>query len=164
LHSYQAGYRPSTLTTANNDRSQVWFRSQPPSQVSQQPKFLSQPSWIKAAVSKGFKIDKLTASNYHTWKQKIELVLAFRELVEVVFNVESTNILQDAAAIAEFKKQDAKAMAVFGLALSDQYLAHVRGAKSAAEMWLAIKNVFQRTSLLNKLIARRRFYTVSMAD
>ena len=27
----------------------------------------------------GFKIDKLTASNYHTWKQKIELVLAFRK-------------------------------------------------------------------------------------
>jgi hypothetical protein len=55
-----------------------------------------------------FKIDKLTASNYHTWKQKIELVLAFRELDDVVFNVESTNILQDAAAIAEFKKKDAK--------------------------------------------------------
>jgi hypothetical protein len=37
----------------------------------------------------GFKIYKLTASNYHTWKQKIELVLAFRELDEVVFNAPS---------------------------------------------------------------------------
>jgi hypothetical protein len=112
----------------------------------------------------GFKIDKLTASNYHTWKQKIELVLAFRELDEVVFNVESTNILQDAAAIAEFRKKDAKAKAVIGLTLSDEHLEHVRGAKSAAEMWLAIKNVFQRTSSLNKLAARRRFYTVAMLD
>ena len=42
----------------------------------------------------GFKIDKLTASNYHTWKQKIELVLAFRELNEVVFNIASTDVLQ----------------------------------------------------------------------
>jgi hypothetical protein len=33
-----------------------------------------------------------------------------------------------------------------------------------AEMWLAIKKVFQRTSFLNKLNARPRFYTVSMAD
>jgi hypothetical protein len=104
LHSYQAGYGPSTLTTANNDRSQVWFRSQPSSQVSQQPKF-SQPIIMDQGGSfGGFMIDKLTASNYHTWKQKIELVLAFRELDEVVFNVKSTNISQDAAAIAEFKK------------------------------------------------------------
>jgi gag-polypeptide of LTR copia-type len=38
------------------------------------------------------------------------------------------------------------------------------GPKSTAEIWLAIKNVFQRTSLLNQLAARRPFYTVSMAD
>jgi hypothetical protein len=63
----------------------------------------------------GFKIDKLTTGNYHTWRQNIELVLAFRELDEVVFNVESTNISQDAAAIAEFRKTDAKAKAVIGL-------------------------------------------------
>jgi hypothetical protein len=31
-------------------------------------------------------------------------------------------------------------------------------------MWLAIKNIFRRTSVLNKLAARRRFYTVSLAD
>jgi coenzyme F420-reducing hydrogenase delta subunit len=112
----------------------------------------------------GFKIDKLTASNYHTWKQKIELVLAFRELGEVVFNIGSTNVMLDAAAAAEFRKKDDKAKAVIGLTLSDEHLEHVRGAESAAEMWLAIKNFFQRISLLNKLAARRRFYTVSMAD
>jgi coenzyme F420-reducing hydrogenase delta subunit len=112
----------------------------------------------------GFKIEKLTASNYHTWKQKIELVLAFRELDEVGFNIGSTIVMVDAAAAAEFRKKDAKVKAVIGLTLSDEHLEHVRGAESAAEMWLAIKNVFQRTSLLNKLAARRRFYTVSMAD
>jgi hypothetical protein len=48
----------------------------------------------------GFKIEKLTASNYHTWKQKIELVLAFRELDEVVFNIGSTTVMLDAAAAA----------------------------------------------------------------
>jgi Reverse transcriptase (RNA-dependent DNA polymerase)/gag-polypeptide of LTR copia-type/Integrase core domain/GAG-pre-integrase domain len=112
----------------------------------------------------GFKIDKLTSSNYHTWKQKIELVLAFRELDEVVFNIVSTNVMQDTAAAAELKKKDAKAKAVIGLTLSDEHLEHVRGAETAAEMWLAIKNVFQRTSLLNKLAARRRFYTASMVD
>jgi hypothetical protein len=162
--AFLSGYGPSTLTAANNDRSQVWFRSQPPSQVSQPLKFPNHLSWIKAAVLADSKIDKLTAGNYHTWRQKIELVLAFCELDEVVFNTGSTNTLQDAAAIAEFRKKDAKAKTMIGLTLCDEHLEHVRGANSAAEMWLAIKNVFQRTSLLKKLAARRRFYTVSIAD
>jgi galactitol-specific phosphotransferase system IIB component len=106
----------------------------------------------------------LTASNYHTWKQKIELVLAFRELDEVVFDIGSTNVMLDPAAAAEFRKKDAKAKAVISLNLSDEHLDHVRGSESAADIWLAIKNVFQRTSLLNKLAARRRFYTVLMVD
>jgi gag-polypeptide of LTR copia-type len=112
----------------------------------------------------GFKIDKLTASNYYTWKQKIELVLAFPELDEIVFNIGSSTDILDAAAAAEFRKKSAEAKAAIGLTLSDEHLEHVRGAESDAEMWLAIKNVFQRTSLLNKLAARRCFYTVSMAD
>jgi hypothetical protein len=35
--------------------------------------------------SGGFKIDKLNDNNYHTSKQEIELLLAFRDLNEVVF-------------------------------------------------------------------------------
>jgi hypothetical protein len=112
----------------------------------------------------GFKIEQLTASNYHTWKQKIELVLAFRELDEVVFNIGSTNVMLDAAAATEFRKKDAKAKAVIGLTPSDEHLDDDRGSEYAAEMWLAIKNVFQRTGLLNKLAARRRFSTDSMVN
>jgi Domain of unknown function (DUF4219) len=36
-------------------------------------------------TSGGFKIDKLNDTNYHTWKLKIELLLALRDLWEVVF-------------------------------------------------------------------------------
>jgi hypothetical protein len=71
--AFLSGYGPSTLTTANNDRSQVWFRSQPPSQVSQQPQFFQHTIMDQGGRFGGFKFDKLTASNYHTWKQKIEL-------------------------------------------------------------------------------------------
>jgi hypothetical protein len=35
--------------------------------------------------SGGCKVDKLNDNNYHTWKQKIELLLAFRDLDDVVF-------------------------------------------------------------------------------
>ncbi len=43
-------------------------------------------------------------------------------------------------------------------------LENVRESKSAKEMWTAIKNVFERHALLNKLSARRKFYTASMEE
>jgi gag-polypeptide of LTR copia-type len=112
----------------------------------------------------GFKIDKLNDKNYHTWKQKIELLLAFRDLDEVVFGDPPPDMATDEEAGYAFKKLDAKAKAVIGLTLSDEHLEHVRDAQTAADMWKCLMNAFQRCSLLNKLAARRRFYTVSMEE
>jgi regulator of PEP synthase PpsR (kinase-PPPase family) len=89
------------------------------------------------------------------WKQKIELLLAFRYLDDVVLRNAETGTISE--AVISFKKKDAKAKAVIGLTLSDEHLEHVRNAKTASEMWTTLKNVFQRSSLLNKLAARRRF-------
>ena len=106
-----------------------------------------------------FKIEKLSDSNYHVWKQKVELVLAFRELEDHI--VESRPPADQAASVA-WHKNDAKAKAIIGLTLSDEHLEHVRELESAVEMWEAIKNLFQRKTLLNRLTARRRFYSVKM--
>jgi gag-polypeptide of LTR copia-type len=62
------------------------------------------------------------------------------------------------------QRKDARAKAVIGLTLTGDHLEHIRNAKTAAEMWTALKNVFQRSSLLNKLAAHRRFYTVSIME
>jgi hypothetical protein len=105
----------------------------------------------------GFKIDKLNDNNYHTWKQNIELLLAFRDLDEVMFEAPPADMEINLEVAILFKKKDTKAKAVIGLTLSDDHLEHVRSAKTAAEMWTALKNVFQRNRLLNKLAARRRF-------
>jgi hypothetical protein len=105
----------------------------------------------------GFKIDKLNDNNYHTGKQKIELVLAFRDLDEVVFETPSPDMGSSLEAATLFKKKDAKAKAVIGMTLRDEHLEHVRSAKTAAGMWTVLKNMFQRNSLQNKLTARRRF-------
>ena len=64
--------------------------------------------------------------------------------------------------LIEWKKNDRKARAIIGLSLSDENLEHVRDVETAKEMWRAIVDVFERHTLLNKLSARRRFYTVTM--
>jgi gag-polypeptide of LTR copia-type len=47
---------------------------------------------------------------------------------------------------------------------NDEHLGHDRSAQTASAMWTCLKKVFQRNSLLNKLAARRRFYTVDMKE
>jgi hypothetical protein len=108
------------------------------------------------------RFDKLNDKNYHTWKQKIELLLAFRDFDEVVFGDPPPDMATDEEVAYAFKRLDAKAKAVIGLTLSDEHLEHVRDAQTAADMWKCLMNVFQRCSLLNKLAMRRRFYAVSM--
>ena len=108
-----------------------------------------------------FKIEKLSESNFHVWKQKVELVLAFRELDDHISD--SVSAPQTDPEHAVWVKADAKARAVIGLTLSDEHLEHVRDCETAGAMWSAIRDLFQRKTLLNKLACRRRFYSVKMA-
>lgn len=110
--------------------------------------------------SGGFKIEKLSESNFHVWKQKIELVLAFRELSE---HLDHDRPLSNSDE-QQWHRDDAKARAIIGLSLSDEHLEHVRDVTTASEMWSSIKNLFQRRTLLNRLNARRRFYSLKMMD
>lgn len=66
--------------------------------------------------------------------------------------------------MARWVKNDRKARAVIGLLLSDEHLKHVHGLQTAKEMWQALLNVFERHTLLNKLSARRKFYTATMEN
>ncbi len=55
-------------------------------------------------------------------------------------------------------------MAIIGLSLSDEHLEHVRDVSTPKDMWQCIVNIFERHTLLNKLAARRRFYTSTMQE
>ena len=93
-------------------------------------------------------------------KHKIQLLLALRDVDQYVFDDIPENATSDERR--KWIRGDAKAKAVIGLTLSDDYLQHVLGYSSAKETWEAILNVFERHNLLNKRAARRDFYTVSM--
>ncbi len=108
--------------------------------------------------SSATKIEKLNDSNYHFWKQKIVLLLALKDLDDLIEEDPPTEKTEHAT----WTKKDRKARAVIGLSLSDEHLEHVRDMDSAKKMWEAITNVFERHTLLNKLSARRKFYTVTM--
>lgn len=114
----------------------------------------------KLVGSGALRIEKLSDDNYHIWKQEIELVLAYREVDVAV--IEENQFQRGCPEYTKWKQCDKMARAIIGLSLSDDMLEHVRECSSAREMLQNIKNVFQRHTLLNKLRARRQFYTVEM--
>ena len=105
------------------------------------------------------KIDKLSSTNFHAWKQKIQLVLSLRELDD---HIDEDPPERTDASYTAWMKADRKAKAIIGLSLSDEHLEHVIDADTAKEMWQSIMDIFERHTLLNKLAARRNFYTAVM--
>jgi hypothetical protein len=113
------------------------------------------------AVGGRLKVEKLNETSFRSWKHKIQLLLALKDLDE---HIEEDLPELDASEFAIWRRCDKKAMACIGLSLSDALLENVREASSAKEMWTSILNVFERHTLLNKLSARRNFYTATMQD
>ena len=91
---------------------------------------------------------------------KIQLVLALKDVDQYIFD-DIPEDLSDSDRRA-WLRGDRKARAYIGLSLSDDHLEHVRDLETAKDVWEAILNVFERHTLMNKLAARREFYTVEM--
>jgi len=109
----------------------------------------------------GIMIDKLTETNFHEWRQRIKMVLALRDLDDML-DEDGKPTDADARECAVWKRRDTKASAIIGLTVGSEQLEHVSGCKTMAEMWSTLQGVFQRKSLMNKMKARREFYTVEL--
>lgn len=115
---------------------------------------------VVSCVELAVKVEKLTEHNFYVWKQKVELILAYREVDHVVSERNPHD--EGSGEYKEWVQSDKVARAVIGLSLSDDMLEHIRGLQTAKEMLERIVAVFQRHTLLNKLRARREFYTATM--
>ena len=62
------------------------------------------------------KVEKLNETNYHSWKKKIQLLLAYRELFDYI-NKDPPNALMEVEAYTEWAKSDAKPQAIIGLTI-----------------------------------------------
>lgn len=114
----------------------------------------------KFGPSGALQIEKIFDYNYHVWKQRIELVLAYREVDDAIFKENAFQ--RDRPEFAKWNQSDKMACAIIGLSLFDDMLEHVREFETRIQMLHDIKKVFHRHTILNKLRARRSFYTVEM--
>lgn len=106
------------------------------------------------------KIERLSKNNFHAWKQRVQLVLVFRDLDGHI----KKNVGTDENEPTNWNRNVSKARAIIGLSLSDEHLEHARDTENSKTMWGAIMNVSERHTLLNNLSALRKFYTVKMGS
>ena len=106
------------------------------------------------------RIEKLDHSNYHFWKIRIKHLLILKDLEK--FLHEDPPNSNDSGTVSLWHKKDKKAQSIIGPSLSNDFLENVREVETTKEMWTAIRNVFERHTLLNKLSARKKFYTATM--
>jgi len=114
-----------------------------------------------AAGMGGINNDKLTETDFHQWRQRIKMILALRDLDDMLDEDGKPTDAED-RELAVWKRRDTKASAIIGLTLGSEQPEHVAGCKTRVEMWSTLQGVFHRKSLMKKMKARREFYTVAM--
>lgn len=111
--------------------------------------------------SKTENIEKLNNRNYFNWKYRMELLLIKEDLWEVIG---TNNIPTGERALLRWQKKDNKARAFIGLAAEDSQLVHVRGKKTAAETWEALREVHEKHTLVNKIHLIKRISSLRMKE
>lgn len=86
----------------------------------------------------GIKIKNLGENNFHTWKQKVELPLALKDLFHHLIAPATT----DEKELSKWTKHDAKARAITECTLSDKHIDHIRNVITAAYIWNSIRDFF----------------------
>ena len=117
---------------------------------------------MSADQEPGFKTEKLTADNYHTWKFNLKMYLIAKDLWEIVQGTEIVDEADNAEIQRKFKKRDNIALATICLAVSPNLQIYVRNAKSGKEAWDILANHFEEKSLSKKIFYRRKLYSARM--
>jgi len=96
-----------------------------------------------AAGMGGIKFDNLSETNFHEWRQRIKVVLALRDLDDMIDEDGKPTDAYD-RGLSLWKRRDTHASVSIGLALGSKQLEHVPGCKTTVEMWSTLQCVFQR--------------------
>ena len=91
--------------------------------------------------------DKFDGVNFHLWKFKMEMVMAERELWDIVEGSEQfPHFTTNPRVIQAYNRREKKAFAILALNLSDSQLSHIRSCESPEEAWANLCNIHEAKS------------------
>ena len=106
----------------------------------------------------GFKVERLTAETYHSWKFNMRMFLVGKDVWEIV---EGTEVLPEGAGQdvrKKFRKRENLALSYICLSVTSALQIYVRNAKSAKEAWDSLEGHFEEKTLSRKTHFRRKLY------
>ena len=109
-----------------------------------------------------FKIEKLTAENYHSWKFNMKMYLIGKDLWEVVTGTEVMENDWTEAEKRKFKKRENQALAAICLGISTNLQIYVRSSETPKSAWDNLEKHFQQKTLSKKIFYRRKLYAAQM--
>ena len=81
--------------------------------------------------------------------------------------IDGTEVLQDEASAqqrAEFNKRSQKAFSTIVMSVSSSQLYLITSYEDPRRAWTALKNHFERDTLVNKLILKKQYFRMEMAE
>ena len=109
-------------------------------------------------------IDKLDSSNWMTWKFQIKHLLLAKDLWGLV---DGTEVLQDDASAqqqTDFNKRSQKAFSTMVMSVSSSQLYLITSYEELRRAWTALRNHFERDTLVNKLILKKQYFRMEMTE
>ena len=108
-------------------------------------------------------IDKLTEQNWFTWKFQVSTVLKAKRLWAFVDDSTSGPVENESAEQRTRRvEQTDQAMAILVMSISQSLLHLVTECKTSWEIWLMLKDRFERKWLKSKMLLMREFLTYSL--
>jgi hypothetical protein len=103
------------------------------------------------------------ASNYATWKSKIEMVL-IRERLWSIISGRRVKPESGAKALTDFEEDSERATATIFLYLSDTAEQHVRDLRDPIEVWNKLKESFSRVGFAARYNVWKQLFTVEFRN
>ena len=117
---------------------------------------------MASAREEGFRIEKLTADNYHSWKFSMKMYLIGKDHWEIVSGTEKLEAEADADTKTKFKKRENSALAAICLGISTSLHVYVRSVSTPKGAWDELAKHFEDSTLSNKIHYRRKLYAARM--
>lgn len=108
-------------------------------------------------MEKKISIEPLNGNNYHTWKFRIELILAE---YDVLTHVQNEVALEDNTA----RKKDNKAKSLLVQCIEDSEIESLRECKTAYQMWKVLANKHEKKGLPGQLFLKRKLLSMKLKE
>src|SRR5579871_2212750 len=109
--------------------------------------------------------EKLTASNYQTWKVMVQMILIEKDLWDIVSRDYAKPA--DTASQAEkldWKRKADKARAIIILSISSSELVYTNNITNPVELWTKLENIYISKTTASKYFLLQNFYTLKYSD